>query len=59
MCTRSADTPWRIKSIKALPGHRLHVVFADGLEGIVDLRMDDLTGVLEPLREERYFGRSS
>lgn len=48
---------WHIKSIEALPNLRLQVLFVDGLEGIIDLHPDELTGVLEPLKGERDFGR--
>lgn len=29
--------PWRVTSVDALPGFRLHVRFVDGTEGTVDL----------------------
>lgn len=48
---------WHIESIDALSGHRLRVRFADGLQGVVQLKTNELTGVLEPLREEAYFAR--
>jgi len=38
-------------------GHRVHLVFADGAEGELDLA-DDLAGaVFEPLRDPTYFAR--
>jgi len=30
-------SPWRVVDVKALPGFRLEVAFADGLAGIVDM----------------------
>jgi hypothetical protein len=29
--------PWRVTAAEALPGQRLHVVFVDGTEGIVEM----------------------
>lgn len=29
--------PWRVASVTALPGFRLQVRFADGLQGLVDM----------------------
>lgn len=29
--------PWRVKSVEALDGYRLHVRFIDGVEGEVDM----------------------
>lgn len=46
---------WQIESIEALSGLRLRVRFADGVEGVVELRAEELTGVLQPLREPSYF----
>jgi Protein of unknown function (DUF2442) len=37
------------------PGHCLFVGFKDGLEGLVRLREEQLTGVLAALRDERFF----
>lgn len=43
--------------VKAVPkaNYSLFVRFKDGLEGLVHLRPEQLTGVLEPLRDERFF----
>ncbi len=30
-------SPWRVTEVKALPGFRLRVAFADGLTGMVDM----------------------
>jgi len=30
-------SPWRVTEVRALPGFRLNVAFADGLKGTVDL----------------------
>ncbi len=49
---------WRITSIEALPGLSLRIRFADGAEGVVELKAGELTGVLEPLREQTYFERT-
>lgn len=29
--------PWRVTSVEALPGFRLHVRFVDGTQGVMDL----------------------
>lgn len=46
---------WNVTALKALPGHRLEVAFADGLKGIVDMSKDDFSGVFAPLANESYF----
>ena len=50
--------PWKVTKLKALPGHRLQVTFADGLSGIVDLSKDKFDGVLAPLADEPYFAQA-
>ena len=37
------------------PGYCLFVRFADGLSGRVQLRLEDFTGALAPLRDVRFF----
>jgi hypothetical protein len=46
---------WRIVHVRVLPGHRLEVRFADGVEGIVDLGADLWGPVFEPLRDPAKF----
>ena len=49
---------WRAVSVKPLPGYHLHVVFADGVEGEVDLS-DRLFGpVFEPLKDPAMFAQA-
>ena len=45
----------RVRNVSALCGHRLHVIFDDGVEGEIDLG-DRLFGpVFEPLHDENEF----
>lgn len=46
---------WDVVEVKPRPGNSLFVRFKDGLEGLVRLREDQLTGALEPLRDRRFF----
>lgn len=46
---------WQIEGVQALPGLRLRIRFADGVEGVVELQASELTGVRDLLREQRYF----
>ncbi|HXJ43470.1 MAG TPA: DUF2442 domain-containing protein [Bryobacteraceae bacterium] len=46
---------WDIVDVKPRPDYSLFVRFKDGLEGLVHLREDQLTGALEPLRERSFF----
>ena len=46
---------WDVVEVKPLPGYCLFVRFADGLSGKVQLHEEELTGVLSPLREARFF----
>jgi hypothetical protein len=55
--------PWRVTSVSALPGFRLHVTFVDGTSGEVELR--DLlerpevsTGVFAALRDPEVFAKA-
>ncbi len=50
-----SSAPWRVKSVVAMPGHRLHVRFADGVEGVVVFREGFFHGVFAPLADERRF----
>ncbi len=44
-----------ITEARALPEHRLQLVFANGVEGEVDLSGEEWVGVLEPLANQAYF----
>jgi Protein of unknown function (DUF2442) len=46
---------WDIVEVIPKPGSCLFVRFKDGLEGLVRLREEQLTGVLAALRDERFF----
>lgn len=47
-----------ITGVTSLGNHRLHLVFADGTEGDVDVaRLIDFRGVFEALRDVREFQR--
>lgn len=46
---------WDVVEVKAEPGYRLWVRFKDGLAGLVQLRPEELTGVLEPLLDTQFF----
>ena len=48
---------WRIVEVEALPGFRLEVRFADGVEGIVDLSQDLWGPMFEPLEDPEYFAK--
>jgi hypothetical protein len=41
--------------IKALPQYRLHLVYPDGVEGVIDLSGDVGRGVFTPLLDEAFF----
>jgi hypothetical protein len=41
--------------VKPEPDYCLYVRFQEGLNGRVRLQPEELTGVLEPLRDERFF----
>lgn len=48
----------RILRVDVRPGHRLHLVFDDGVEGeVVVTELVQLDGVFAPLRDEAFFGR--
>lgn len=46
---------WDVVEVRPEPGYYLFVRFQDGLTGRVRLRPEELTGVLEPLRDARFF----
>lgn len=48
---------WNIKRATALPGHRLVLLFADGLAGEVALPASDFTGALARLADDPYFAQ--
>ena len=54
-------TPWHVKSVRVLPHYRLHVRFADGTEGEVDvsdLILSKRPGVFERLRDRKEFAKA-
>jgi hypothetical protein len=48
---------WDIVKVTPQSGYSLLVRFKDGLEGLVRLRQEQLTGALEPLRDITFFER--
>jgi hypothetical protein len=48
---------WDIVEVIPKPDYCLFVRFKDGLEGLVRLREEQLTGVLAALLDERFFER--
>lgn len=48
----------RIASVEALSGYRLRIVFADGLEGTVDLSDMVGEGVFEALKDSDEFAKA-
>lgn len=48
---------WDIIEVRPEPDYCLFVRFKDGLAGRVQLRREDLTGVLAPLLDPRFFER--
>ncbi len=52
------SVPWHVVAVRALPAYRLHVRFADGVEGIVDaskLILGSDPGVFLALRDPEVF----
>lgn len=45
----------RPSRVAALPGYRIRVAYADGVEGIIDLSADVGQGVFPPLLDEVFF----
>jgi len=53
-----ASSPWSVRQVRALPGLRLAIIFADGTEGIADLSAmveSASAGVFEALRDRKLF----
>jgi hypothetical protein len=48
---------WDVIEVKPEPDYCLFLRFKDGLTGHVQLREEELTGVLAPLRSERFFAQ--
>ena len=48
---------WDVVDVKPEPDCCLFVRFQDGLSGRVRFRVEELTGVLAPLREPQFFNR--
>ena len=48
---------WDVVSVKPEPNYSLLVRFQDGLSGRVQLRQEDLTGALAPLKDAGFFER--
>ena len=48
---------WDVVEVRAANNHRLWLRFADGVTGTVQLNVDELTGVLAPLRNPEFFGQ--
>ena len=46
---------WDVAEVKPEPDYCLYVRFKDGLPGHAQLRREELTGVLAPLRNVRFF----
>jgi hypothetical protein len=46
---------WDIVEVAPKDDYCLFVRFNDGLQGFVHLRREQLTGALEPLRDEHFF----
>ncbi len=45
-----------IISVTPLKGHRLHIEFEDGIEGVIDLKkIVDFRGVFKPLKDINFF----
>ncbi len=45
----------RPTQVKPLPGYRIHLTYADGIEGIIDLSADVGRGVFAALSDEAFF----
>ena len=48
---------WDVVEVRPEPDYSLYVRFRDGLSGRVHFRMEELTGVLEPLKDVNFFGQ--
>lgn len=54
------NSPWRVTSVEVLPGFRLHVAFADGLKGVVDMSslvLSPKAGVFAALSDPTRFAQ--
>ena len=49
---------WDVVAVKPEPNYSLFVRFQDGLSGRVQLRREDLTGALSPLKDASFFERA-
>jgi len=50
---------WHVISLQILPGYRLDVTFADGLQGVVDMSKDGFNGVFKLLADEACFAQAT
>jgi hypothetical protein len=48
----------KVKSVKALPGYRLEVVFQNGNRGELQLEKKLFGPVFEPLKDPRFFSKA-
>jgi hypothetical protein len=48
---------WDVVEVKPEPHYWLFVRFKDGVAGRLQLRPEELTGALAPLRDEYFFGQ--
>jgi hypothetical protein len=49
---------WDVVEVRPEPDYCLFVRFADGLNGLIRLAPDQLTGALEPLRDREFFKKA-
>ncbi len=49
---------WDVVEVKPEPHYRLFVRFKDGVAGRLQLRPEELTGALGPLRDTQFFGQA-
>jgi len=49
---------WDVVEVKPEPGYSLWVRFQDGLSGRVQLRQENLTGILARLRDPGFFDQA-
>jgi len=55
------QVPWRVTSVRVLPGHRVHVRFVDGIEGEVDVSrfiFAESASVFVALRDPAVFAQA-
>jgi Protein of unknown function (DUF2442) len=56
------SAPYEIRAVEHLGEYRLRLVFADGLETVVDLAdklAGDVGSTFEPLRDQKFFAQVS